>query len=83
MGYLSLLGLEFEQLRIAPVRRKQFPMRALFSQNSVPDHANQIGIANGGEMVRDDDRGSAFHQFVEGFYHLVLRIGVKPRSRFV
>src|SRR4051812_34373226 len=53
------------QRRIKPVAREEFFMPALLDNSALIDHENAIGITNGAQAMRDDERGAASHQAIE------------------
>ena len=55
------------QLRVQPALREQLAMRALFHQASLVEHQDAIRCLHGAQAVRNDERGAAAQQFVEGF----------------
>ena len=50
-----------------PRLSEQFLMRALFAQAAFVEDENAIGVLNGAQAVRDDDRSAAGEQAIERF----------------
>ena len=46
-------------------------------------HANQVGILDGAQAVRNDQRGTVAHEVIEGLLHKVFALGVKGRGGLV
>ncbi|KAG1481654.1 hypothetical protein G6F53_014126 [Rhizopus delemar] len=58
-------------------------MRAGFRQGAALQHQDQVGVTNGGQPVRDHERGAVAHQGVQRPAHLHLGQGVLMRGGFV
>ena len=58
-------------------------MRAALYDASFVEHANLVGVLDGGEAVGDGDGGARLHQALEGFLHEAFALGVECRSGFV
>src|SRR5438309_2511747 len=58
-------------------------MRALLPQPALVEHENAIGVLNGAEPMRNNQRGTATEQAVQGVADLQLGFGVHARSSFI
>ena len=58
-------------------------MRTLLAQFALVENENAVGVLNGAQPVRDDERGAALEQTVERFANQNLGLGVHARRRFV
>ncbi len=58
-------------------------MRPLFHNIAIPNHQDQVGIADGGEAVRDHEAGAPLHQFAHGLLDQQLRVGIHGTCRLV
>jgi len=47
------------------------------------EHHDQIGVLDGGEPVRDDERRAVLHQAVDGLLHQALGLHVERAGRLV
>src|SRR5436190_14095508 len=79
----SKAGLDAVELRVDAASRHQRVVRAALDDFCIVDHENRIGAADGAEVVRDDDAGSAFHETLERLHDRVLGRGVESRRRLV
>src|SRR5204863_549988 len=69
-GYLARHELTLRQLREVPSRLDKLIELAAFDDASVLKHQNAIGVAHGGEPVRDHEGGASLHHFRERAVHL-------------
>jgi hypothetical protein len=77
------LGVPADQGRIPPVLLQQFLVRAPFDRvPGVQDH-DLVGTPNGGQAVRDGERGAVGRQGVDGLLDGVLGAGVQGAGRLV
>src|SRR5215472_17251373 len=58
IGFLEPLRLEVEHRSIPAVQRHQFIVRAEFDHSPMLEYADAIGMAHGGESVRDQNSGT-------------------------
>src|SRR5712664_421203 len=58
-------------------------MRALFAEAAFVEDEDTIGVLDGAEAMRDDQRGAAAEQAVEGIADLQLGLGVHAGGGFV
>ena len=69
--------LQAMQLRIGAAAREQLGVRALLHQPARIEHYNQIGLFNGRQAMRNDERGSALHQFTERILDDAFRFAIE------
>src|SRR5438445_12873429 len=58
-------------------------MRALFAQAPFVKHEDAVGMLDGAETMRDDQRGSAGQQAIQRFSNEQLGLGVHAGGGFV
>ena len=58
-------------------------MGALLDDAAVVEDDDQVGIADGGETVGDDEGGAALHEGVHASLHKPFRAGVDARGGLV
>src|SRR5260370_5484954 len=58
-------------------------MRALLAETALVEDEDAVSMLNGAEAVRDDERGAAAEQAVEGIADLQFGFGVHARGGFV
>ena len=76
--------LEFDHAAVGAVGDEhQFVVGAGFADGAVAKHDDDIGVADGGEPVRDDEAGAALHQFLERLLHEPFAFGVERAGRLV
>ncbi len=63
---LPALELRSVELGVEALGREQLQVRAALDDPALVDDENLIGLANGRQPVRDDDRGSAGERRREG-----------------
>src|SRR5208282_5566316 len=71
------------EVPVAAARRQQFLVPAAFDDAPALDYENLVGAADGGEPVRDDERGAPAHQVAEALLDERLRLRVQAGGRFV
>ena len=54
---------------IRPLLFQQLFVRAAFDYAAVVEHHDDVGVADGGQAVRDDEHRSAFHQLIHAALH--------------
>src|SRR5260370_5568845 len=65
-------GLDLVQFCVHPVTCHQSLVSALFHQFTILDHKNNVGVADSAQMMRNDDRSPALHQFVQSVNNQLL-----------
>ena len=78
-----LFVLQLVQPVINAALRQQFLVRALFAQAAFVEHQDAVGVLNGAEAVRDDQRGAAGEQAVQRFANQQFRFCVHAGRGFV
>src|SRR5215469_5219703 len=58
IGFLEPLRLKVEHRSIAAAQRHQFVVRAEFDHSPMLEYADAVGMAHGGESVRDQNSGT-------------------------
>src|SRR6185369_13292020 len=58
-------------------------VRSPLDDAAIFDHQNLLGASNGGEAMRDDERGAAFHEVGEAFLDGGLRFGIQAAGSLV
>ena len=58
-------------------------MRADFTDATVVQHNDSVGILNGGKAMRDDDGRASGHQFLERVSNQHFRFRVDAGGRFI
>ena len=76
MAYISLRKLAVVELCIESVLREQLFVRTLLGDLAVFHNENAVGVADGRESVRHDERGAPLHERVERILNLQFRSGV-------
>ena len=76
MAYISLRKLAVVELRIESVLREQLFVRALLGDLAVFHDENAVGVADGRESVRHDERGAPLHECIERILNFQFRSGV-------
>src|SRR5690606_41445235 len=79
----SVRELEFVEPRVDPPGLEEFVVRALLTELAVVEDEDPIGVPDGGESVRDDERGAAAHEGLERLLYLELDLGVDRAGRLV
>ena len=64
-------------------RAEQFFVRAPLDDAAAVEHQNQVGPANGGQPMRNDERRAIEHQRRQRILHQQLRLAVERRGRLV
>ena len=80
---LLLFVLELVEAVVDAALGEEFLMRALFAQAAFVEDEDAVGVLDGAEAVRDDERGAAAEQAVERFADLEFGFGVDAGSGFV
>ena len=75
--------LQFREPRVERIRHQQFLVGAGPDQMAPVDHRNAIHAFDRGLPVRDDQRGSRFHQPLQRDLHHALRLRVERGRRFI
>ena len=79
----AALELLVVQRRVQPAVPEQVPVRPRLDHLSAVDDVDHVGVDDGGQPVRDRDRGPRPHQRVECLLHLALAGRVQRRGRLV
>src|SRR5882762_9152722 len=80
---LLLFVLELVEAVVNAALGEEFLVRALFAEAALVEDENTVGMLNRAETMRDDQRGAAAEQAVEGIADLQLGLGIHARSSFV
>jgi hypothetical protein len=63
--------------------REQFVVRAAFDDASLFEHADEIGVAHGGDAVRDDETRALAHHAAQLREDFLFRVSVNAGKRVV
>src|SRR5712692_2145902 len=80
---LLLLVLELVEAVVNATLREKFLMRTLLAQAPFVEDEDAIGVLNGAEAVRNDERGASREQAVQRFADLQLGFGIHAGGGFV
>src|SRR6267142_2212856 len=80
---LLLFVLELVEAVVDAALGEEFLVRALLAEAALVEDENTVGMLNGAEPMRDDQRGAAAEQAIEGIADLQLGLCVHARSSFV
>lgn len=72
-----------DQGGVASVLREQFLVRATLCHTAVVEDDDLVRVPDGGEPVRDGERGAPLRQGVDGLLYSVFRTGVEGAGRLV
>ena len=64
------------QAGIETAASQQLPVRALLAEPAVVQHEDAVGLADGREAVRDDDRSAALEQLLQRLLDEAFGLGV-------
>ena len=78
-----ILVLELVQAVINSALGEQLLVRTLLAQSAFVEYENAIGVLDGAEAVRDDQRGAAFEQAIERLANQHFRFCVHAGRGFV
>src|SRR5258707_8372902 len=76
---LSLFVLELVEAVVDAALGEEFLVRALFAEAALVENENAVGMLNGAEAMRDDQRGATAEQAVESIADLQLGLCVHAR----
>ncbi len=79
----SVFKLGFVEVVVKPALCQQVFMAADFFDPSILHGDNFVGVHDGGQPVRDNQCGSADHQFVQGILDQLFAFAVQRAGRFV
>ena len=82
-GNVEPLRLQIEHGAVAAAKGHQFVMRAELDHPAVLEHADAIGMANGGEAMRDQDGGAMARGGEQAIENLRFATHVELRGRFI
>src|SRR5579862_1271610 len=82
-GNTEALCLKIKHGPITPAKRHQFVVGAKLDDPSVLEHADTIGVANGGETMRDQDGGAMAGCSQQAIEYLRFTADVELCCRFV
>ena len=68
---------------IEPALGQELLMGALLDDLACADNQNKVGVADGREAVRNEERGSVFKQRRNGVLNEFLGFGIDGRGGFV
>src|SRR5450631_4475530 len=71
------------QVAVVAVQGQQFVVGAEFDDASGVQHGDAVGIADGGDAVRNEDGGAAAHDVAQVIEDLVFGVGVDAGERVV
>src|SRR6266403_1285639 len=80
---LLLFVLQLVEAVVDSALGEEFLVRALFAEAPLVEDEDAVGMLNGAKAMRDDQRGAAAEQAVEGIADLQLGLGVHAGSSFV
>ncbi len=80
---LLLFVLQLVEAVVDAALGEEFLVRTLFAEAALVEDKNAVGMLNGAETMRDDQRGAAAEQAIEGIADLQLGLGVDAGSSFV
>src|SRR5712671_3658577 len=80
---LLLFVLELVEAVVDAALGEEFLVRALLAEATLVEDENAVGMLNGAEAMRDDQRGATAEQAVESIADLQLGLGVHAGSSFV
>ena len=72
-----------QQFSITAAAFEEFRVAAAFDDFAFFEDDDAVGIADGGEAVRDDNRGAVFAQALYRFLHFCLAVVVERRGGLV
>ena len=75
--------LHVHQALVVATEGNQLVVGAAFHNLAAVQHADAVGVDDGGEAVGYDDGGASFHQGFQGFLHQSLGFGVEGRCGLV
>ena len=75
--------MHINQAAIEAVLCNELVVGAALDDNAVVHDDNEVGMADGGEAVGNDDAGASLHELVEGLLHGHLAFGVEGAGGFV
>lgn len=65
-------------IRVQPAHRDQLLVPPTLDDAALVEHEDAVGVADGGETVRDDEGGAPLRQVAETFEEQVLGFGSRP-----
>src|SRR5579862_7505674 len=71
------------QVAVVAVQGQKFVVGAEFDDASAVQHCDAVGIADGGDAVRDEDGGAAAHHVAQMVENLVFGVSVDAGERVV
>ena len=80
MLHVFLLELFVVEIGVVAFALKQFFVRALLDNLARADDQNKVGVADGREAVRNEERGSVFKQRQNGVLNELLGFGIDGRG---
>ncbi len=83
MLHVFLLELFVVEIGVVAFVLKQLFVRALLDDLARADNQNKVGVADGREAVRNEERGSVFKQRRNGVLNELLGFGIDGRGGFV
>src|SRR6202034_622469 len=78
-----LLQLQPVERGVAAASAQQLVVAAGLDDQAILDHENAIGMHDGRQPVRDDERGPALAEFADCLLHVALRFRIERGSRLV
>jgi hypothetical protein len=69
--------LDFEEPRIEAAGGQELVVGAMLHELMVFHHENRVGVEDGSQVVRDDDRRLVLHQTLERFHDRALGLRVE------
>src|SRR5688572_15609678 len=79
----GIAELELVKPAVYTLARHQLVVRAVLGEPPAIEHEDAVGVTNGGEPVRNDERGAPLEQPVHGFLHQRFALAVERAGRFV
>ena len=83
MLHVFLLELFVVEIGVVAFVLKQLFVRALLDDLACADDLNKVGVADGREAVRNEERGSVFKQRRNGVLNELFGFGIDGRGGFV
>src|SRR5208283_564862 len=82
-GELFFQQLLVIQVAVVAVQGEQFVVRAEFHDASLVQHRNAVGLAHGGDAVRNKDGSAALHHLSQMIQDFVFGVGVDAGERVI
>ena len=82
-GAWLLSQLQAIERGVAAALAQQLVVPAGFDHRAVLDHQDAVGMHDGGQPVRDHQRGAALAQFGDRLLHVALGFGIERSGRLV